>query len=163
MSKLNNTDYALLQTVGFYNHCTVKHVECGHGFTIGKNTITIEVNQLAWGYFEQALLKAIKERTDLKERNPELVRNMQQCPKCGGGGYFPIEVGSPEYEEWFKSEKESYDLHKENGTLWEHEEAPVYGTKVSRPCSAGGCQTTGIILKPQPDAHCILCEKEINL
>ncbi len=139
MSKLNDSDVALLQARHAYNDAKVVKVVDGGGFTVGKDTVTIEMNRMAFGLFEQSILNAFTDRPDLRERNPELVAAEKPCEACKGVGNFPIT--DPE------KLKENYD----DFYMWEDkldEDAPPFeGWSCATFCSP--CQGTGIVLKSQ--------------
>lgn len=135
--KLSNEDKALLQARHLYNEMHIEEVTHGGGFTIGKDTLTIKVNRLAWGYFEQSILRAFKNREDLQQRNQHLFYDDVECAECKGVGKFPF-VG----EEYDKALKEWNEDMKEGDYFY-----CKPGTPLGRPCSP--CQSTGIQLKKQ--------------
>jgi hypothetical protein len=90
MSNLSKSDSALLQARHAYNDAKIVKVVDGGGFTVGSDTVTIEMNRMSWGLFESTILKAFKDRQDLRDRNPELVEQDVECPKCKGAGNFPF-------------------------------------------------------------------------
>lgn len=140
MNKPDKVGSALLQARHLYNDAQIEKVIDGGGFTIGKDTLVIRVNRLAWGYFEQAILNAMKERQDLRDWSPELFSEDKQCVECKGAGKFPYTPHTPQYDQAYD------DFFKFDGKL--EEDAPAYGVEISKFCSP--CQGTGITLKPQP-------------
>lgn len=140
MGKPNKEGLALLQAKHFYDEIEISDVEDGGGFTVGKDTITIKVNRLAWGYFEQTLLKALKDREDLREWSPNLF-NMKKHEACNGLGKFPYATGTKEYDDIYY---EHAEMDKEFG-----DPVPPYGVEIAKFCSE--CQGTGYELKTQPE------------
>lgn len=134
--KPNRSDAALQQAYGLYEDVKIKEVIHGGGYTIGKDTLVIEVNRLAWGYFEQAILNAMKERQDLVYNGPFPAPD-KVCEHCLGVGKFPL-VGQ-EYEDTLKEHNDGL------------EESDMFyckpGSEIARFCSP--CQGTGIKLKEQ--------------
>src|SRR5689334_8820638 len=96
---LSKNDSCLVQAKHFYNEVLIEEIIDGGGFTIGKDTLTLKVNRFAWGYFETTLLKALKDRPDLRKRNPDLFKDEVVCDLCEGAGGFPYIPGTPEYNE----------------------------------------------------------------
>lgn len=137
MSKLNKTDSAILQARHFYNDAKITKVINGGGFTVGSDTLIIEVNRMAWGLFEATILKAMKERQDLRERNPDLVEDDVECPECKGVGKFPY-VGE-EYDkalaDWNEGKEPTDQFYCKPGS------------EIAKFCSP--CQGSGIVLKEQ--------------
>jgi hypothetical protein len=131
----------LLQTKHMYDESKIVKVIYGGGFTVGKDTLVIEVNRMAWGMFEQQLLKVLKNRQDLRDWAPKWFGDEKPCEKCKGVGGFPYTPGTEEYDEAYD------DFYKFNGKL--EENAPAYGVGISRFCSP--CQGTGLVLKSQPE------------
>lgn len=139
MKRINETDIAILQAKHLYDDAKILAVVRGGGVTIGKDTLTIQVNRMAWGLFEQSILRAMKDRQDLRDRNPELVINEKQCELCAGNGRFDLVPGTKEYDE-------AYDIfYKYDGQL--EDGAAAYGSHLHRFCSP--CQGTGLVLKAQ--------------
>lgn len=137
---------ALLQARHLYNDARIVAVEHGGGYTIGKDTLTIKVNRLAWGYFEQSILNVLKERQDLRDWAPELVQGDQPCPSgCGGKGYREVLPGTEEHETLYK-----FFYQRVEGTEYE-EDAPPKDKPINLFCK--NCQGTGLVLKPQPEGR----------
>lgn len=138
MSKPNKDDLALLQARHLYNDAEIEKVIDGHGFTIGKDTLVIKVNRLCWGYFEQSILNALKDKKEARDWSPELFADDKECPECKGVGKFPY-VGK-EYDDALKEHNDGL------------EETDYFyckpGSEIARFCSP--CQGTGIVLKTQP-------------
>lgn len=134
MQKPDKVGIALLQALHMYNDMEITKVEHGGGFTIGKDTLTIRVNRMAFGLFEQSLLNIVKNREDLKEWSPELFGH-RRCQECEGRGRFPLKPNTPEYDDAFADFNDAGDLQ--------------YGVDIS--VMHRECQGTGIVLKKQND------------
>jgi hypothetical protein len=141
MQRPNKSDTALMQALHAYNDAKIVKVIDGGGFTVGKDTVVIEMNRMAFGLFEQSILNAFKERQDLRDRNPEWVADQKECPECKGVGGFPYIEGTPEFNQAYD------DFYLWEGKI-EEGAPPKEGWKCSKFCSP--CQGTGIVLKPQP-------------
>lgn len=137
MNKPDRTGQAILSARHFYNDAKVMKIIDGGGFTMGSDTLVIEVNRLAWGYFEQAILRVMKERQDLRDWSPELVIEDKECAECKGVGKFPL-LGE-EYDkallEWNEGKTPDDDFYCKPGS------------ELAKFCSP--CQGTGITLKKQ--------------
>ena len=57
------------------------------------------VHPYAWGLFKTTLLKATKDRQDLKDWSPELFKDHITCPKCNGEGRTECSKTDPNYLE----------------------------------------------------------------
>jgi len=142
-NKLTVEEKALLQARHLYNLIKVEHIKCGHGFTIGKNILTLKVNHMAWGYFEQTILDAFKKNKKLRKRNPDLFVSEKVCKKCRGAGELFCKKDSPKYKKAYKEYKDS---------LFEDEKPKRFGITLRMFCSK--CQGTGIVLKKLPKTDC---------
>lgn len=137
MKKINRTDAAILQAKHFYDNAKITKVISGGGWTVGSDTLVIEANRMAWGLFESTILKAMRDREDLRERNPELVINEKICAECYGQGKFPY-VG------------EAYDKALADWNEGKDPTDQFYcqpGEEIAKFCSP--CQGTGLVLKEQ--------------
>lgn len=133
--KLTPTDKAMLQARHVYNDAKIVKYTEPTGFTVGSQDVTITMNAMAWGIFESTLLKAFKDREDLRTRNPELVAEEKTCAHCNGAGDFPY------------SQEENAKMIAENNKGLDIDD-PFYCSpdgKWSKHCSP--CQGTGITLK----------------
>lgn len=137
MKKPDNTEIALLQARHLYNDTKIIKVVRGGGFTVGKDTLIIEVNRMAWGLFEQSVLRAMKERNDLRTWSPELVKDDQECAECKGVGKFP----------YSGEEREKAVANWNNGLDPNDSMYIKSDEEISKFCSP--CQGTGLVLKVQ--------------
>jgi hypothetical protein len=136
----NRTDAAILQARHAYNDATILKVIDGGGYTVGSDDIVIKMNRYAWGLFETTILKAMKERQDLRERNPELVSMDKPCPSCGGEGCHTHFEGSQKHEELYRL------FYVTGGKV--DDDAPPKSEPILQHCTP--CQGTGSVLKKQP-------------
>ena len=92
----------------------------------------LKVHYYAYGLFWSCLLKAFKNRDDLKEWSPELFQFDETCTKCQGLGKIVLPVGSPEYDAAYEQWKEPFG----------DDEKPLeYGKELAQFCSP--CQGVG--------------------
>lgn len=133
--KLSPSDIALLQARHAYNDAKIVAMSDPTGYTKGSQDITVKMNRMAWGLFEQSILNALKEREDLRLRNPDLVQHETTCVDCQGVGNFPC-IGE-EYDKQIADWNEGLDPSDE------YYVKP--GSPLSRFCSP--CQGTGLTLK----------------
>lgn len=139
--KLSESDAALLQARHAYNDAKIIEITEPTGFTMGSQDVIIKMNRMAFGLFEQTILKAFKERQDLRDRNPDLVEMDKECEACKGAGKFPFE---------------GEELKKQIADWNEGMDPSDYfylqpDAQIATPCRP--CQNTGIVLKePEPKA-----------
>lgn len=138
----DETGSALLQARHLYNHLedvtaevTKLGMDGGVSYLQDTKYRFLKVHYYAWGLFWSSLLKAMKNRDDLKTWSPSMFAHDVECAKCKGLGKIPYVVGSPVYEEAYKDSKEHAERFGD----------PVltYGTEIAAFCSP--CQGVGFI------------------
>lgn len=68
-----------------------------------------------WGLFKTTLLKATKNRQDLKDWSPHQFADHKECHHCNGEGKNPIPTDSPRYREYLADHQRTEELIA-NGT-----------------------------------------------
>lgn len=80
----------------------------------------LKAHYYSFGLFWVTLLKALKNRDDLKAWSPELFEHDVECPNCEGEGKIPYKVGSPEYDEAFNAITDFGDSHEYGSPIFKH-------------------------------------------
>ena len=108
-------------------------VDLGESMLSDSKYLAIKVHYYVWWQFLGSLLKATKNRQDLKDWSPDLFEYDETCADCKGEGRFPYTPGTPEYDKAFEEWKFDGD---------------EYGMPMALGCKP--CQGLGFVYK-RPD------------
>lgn len=136
----DDTGSALLQARHLYNNLEdvtdeliAKGMDGGVSYIQDSKYRFLKVHYYAYGLFWSCLLRALKNRTDLKEWSPDMFQFDETCVKCAGLGKIPYVPGTPVYEEAFKDSVEHAARFGD--------EPMKYGQEIAAFCSP--CQGVG--------------------
>lgn len=108
-TKPDDTGAALLQAKHLLNEAqniTKEAIEHGYApgisHLVGNKYLLIKIHYYAWGLFKNSILKATKDREDLKAWSPRTFAHDQVCEACSGKGKLEYPIDGPEYKEVFE-------------------------------------------------------------